>query len=65
MVHFERLLLLTDLWVGMRLRTRLLLAGICGAGALTGLVLEDKDWISLLVLWAVVLLPHLFGAWRN
>ena len=65
MVHGERLLLLIDLWVGMRLRTRLVLAGICAAGALAAFVLNDSDWISPLVLSAVVMLPLPFGAWRN
>ena len=65
MVHFERLLVLIDLWVGMRLRTRLVLAGICGAGALVAFVLNDKDWVSLMILAAVVMAPLAFGAWRN
>lgn len=65
MTHSERLLVLIDLWVGMRLRTRLVLAGICAAGALAAFAPNDNDWISLLVLSAIVMLPVAFGAWRN
>ncbi len=43
MVHYERLLVLIDLWVAIRLRTRLVLAGICVTGAF---VLDGEGWIS-------------------
>ncbi len=62
MVHYERLLLLIDLWVAMRLRTRLVLAGICVTGAF---VLDGEDWISPAMLAAAILAPLAFGAWRN
>ena len=65
MVHYERLLVLIDLWVAMRLRTRLVLAGICATGAVVELVRNDTDWISPLMLSAAVLAPLAFGAWRN
>ena len=64
-MHYERLLVLVDLWVGMRLRTRLVLTGICATGAVVEFVRDDTDWISRLMLAAAVLAPLAFGAWRN
>lgn len=65
MTHSERLLLLIDLWVGMRLRTRLILAAICGTWALFAFAHTDVNWISLTTLVAAILAPLAFGAWRN
>lgn len=65
MLHFERMIVLIDVWVGMRPGTRLVLAGMCATGALIGFVHGDKNWISLLILAAVVMAPAACGAWRN
>jgi hypothetical protein len=65
LLHYERLLLLIDAWVGLSLRARLILAGICTLIALAGLVASGELWLGPLAGGAIILLPAAFGAWRN